>query len=90
MAKNTSRPVRNVLGSQIREKREAKGWSQADLVRKLQLRGWDIERTVLTKIENRRRCITDYELIAIAQTLGVTINELLPPENPDVRSFFAS
>ncbi len=59
------------------------------MVRKLQLKGWDIERTVLTKIELRRRCVTDYELIAITQTLGVTLDELLLPKTPDVRSFFA-
>ena len=60
------------------------------MARQLQLKGWDAERTILTKIELRRRCITDYELIAIAQTLGVTLNELLSPEMPNVRSFFVS
>lgn len=71
-------PVRNVLGPEIQKIRQTKGWSQTEMVGKLQLNGWDIERTVLTKIENGRRCITDYELILLAKVLGVTLNELLP------------
>jgi len=70
--------LRNVMGLEIRRFREEKCWSQADLARQLQLAGWDIERSVLTKIELRKRCLTDYELMMIAQTLGVTLNALIP------------
>ena len=71
-------PLRNVVGLEIRRLREARGWSQADLARELQLAGWDVERTVLTKIELRRRCLTDYELLVLAKTLGVTLNDFVP------------
>ena len=71
-------PIRNVVGLEIRRLREKRGWSQTDFARELQLAGWDVERTVLTKIELRRRCLTDYELLAIAKTLEVTLNELVP------------
>lgn len=71
-------PIRNVVGLEIRRLREQKGWSQADFARALQLAGWDVERTVLTKIELRRRCLTDYELLAIVKTLGVSLNDLVP------------
>lgn len=71
-------PIRNVVGLEIRRLREAKGWSQADLARRLQLAGWDIDRTVLTKIELKRRCLNDYEMLQIAKVLGVTLNQLVP------------
>ncbi len=73
-------PIRNAFGLEIRRMREAKGWSQADLARKLQLAGWDVERTVITKIELRRRCITDYELCFFAEILNVGLAEFLKPK----------
>jgi len=60
------------------------------MVRRLQLKGWDIERTILTKIELQHRCLTDYELIAIADVLGVSLNDLLPPKVGSLRDFFKS
>ena len=41
--------IRNVVGLEIRRLREKRNWSQSDLSSKLQLAGWDIERTVLTR-----------------------------------------
>lgn len=79
-------PIRNIMGLEIRRLREKKGWSQSDFARKLQLSGWDVERTVLTKIELRRRCLTDYELLLLAKTLGVTLNDLVP-KSPDLNFF---
>ena len=73
--------VRNALGLQIRKLREGKGWSQSDFARELQLAGWDVERTVLTKIELRRRCITDYELLLMVKTLGAGLASLAVPKS---------
>jgi transcriptional regulator with XRE-family HTH domain len=70
---------RNALGHRLRALREARGLSQEDLARKLQLAGWDVERTVLTKIELRRRCITDYELLLLAKVLAVSLEEIAKP-----------
>ncbi|XHR28132.1 MAG: helix-turn-helix domain-containing protein [Chthoniobacteraceae bacterium] len=88
MSASFSQPIRNVIGPKIQKLRQAKGWSQIELVGKLQLGGWDIERTVLTKIENGHRCITDYELILIAKVLGVTLNDLLPRPLGDLAQLF--
>lgn len=79
-------PTRNIMGLEIRRLREQKGWSQADFARELQLAGWDVERTILTKIELRRRCLTDYELLILAKTLGVTLNAFVP-KSPDLKQF---
>lgn len=80
-------PVRNVVGLGIRKLREEKGWSQADFARRLQLAGWDIDRTVLTKIELKRRCLNDYEMLLIAKVLGATLNDLVPGKAPLIGFF---
>jgi transcriptional regulator with XRE-family HTH domain len=80
--------VRNALGLQIRKLREEKNWSQSDFARELQLAGWDVERSVITKIELRRRCITDYELLLMIRTLGVPLGSLRPPKASEVKLLF--
>lgn len=72
----TAPGVRNALGPGIRLAREAKGWSQEDLARKLQLTGWDVDRTLIARIELRTRCLTDLELLALAKVLGVTLETI--------------
>ena len=78
MAHRPSRPspLRNVLAGRLRQAREKLGWSQSELARELQLRGWDAGRTLITKIELRERCVTDYELIVLAQVLSVRLDDL--------------
>lgn len=65
---------RNILGPGIRRVREERGWSQDDLARRLQLAGWDVDRTLIARIELRTRCITDMELLALAKTFGVKLD----------------
>src|SRR5438093_268073 len=72
-------PIRNAFGLQIRRLREEKNWSQSDFARALQLAGWDVERSVITKIELRRRCITDYELVLMLKTLGAALSSVKTP-----------
>ena len=62
-------PVRNVLGPALRAIRESLHLSQEDVAARLQRAGWSVDRTVVTKIEARRRCITDYELILLGRVL---------------------
>jgi transcriptional regulator with XRE-family HTH domain len=81
-------PVRNALGLQIRKLREEKNWSQSDFARELQLAGWDVERSVITKIELRRRCVTDYELLLMVRTLGVPLSSLRTPKASELNLFF--
>src|SRR5438132_3317978 len=80
--------IRNALGLQIRRLREEKNWSQSDFARELQLAGWDVERSVITKIELRRRCITDYELLLMLRTLGVTLSSVKTPKPSDLTVWF--
>lgn len=88
LKRSTRAPVRNALGLQIRKLREERAWSQADFARELQLAGWDVERTVITKIELRRRCIADYELLLMLRVLGVPLGSLRTPKASEVNVLF--
>lgn len=46
------------------------GFSQNDLARKLQLAGWDVDRVLIAKIENRYRTLTDHEILLLLRVMG--------------------
>lgn len=72
----------NLFGEQLRRLREAQGITQADVVRCLQLRGWDLDVVTFSTIELGKRSLTDIELMAILDVLGVRLRDLetVPPE----------
>lgn len=57
-------------------RREA-GMSTRDLATQLQLNGVDIDRNVISRIENNRRYVTDIEIREIAKIFHVTYEELI-------------
>ena len=67
----------NVLGSIIRNYREKRQLSQAELSAKLTLLGIDIPKNSIQRLESGTRIIKDYELAGIAKVLNVSIDELL-------------
>jgi transcriptional regulator with XRE-family HTH domain len=67
----------NMVGPVIRELREKKGVSQAQLVAKLNIMGWDLSRATFSKIEAQIRCVADYEIPVLAASVGVEPSELL-------------
>jgi transcriptional regulator with XRE-family HTH domain len=67
----------NIIGPIIRELREKKNLTQAQLVAKLNISGWDLSRATLSKIEAQLRCVTDYEVPRLAAGLGIEAGELL-------------
>ena len=68
----------NVTGRQIAKLRTAKGLSQDGLAGKCQRAGWDVSRGTLAKIEAGVRCVSDEELLLLAQALGVSVSDLFP------------
>jgi DNA-binding XRE family transcriptional regulator len=70
-------PPRNIVGPVIRELREKKGITQAQLATKLNLAGWDLSRDTLAKIEAQIRCVSDFELPILAICVGTDPFELL-------------
>jgi hypothetical protein len=43
-----------------------------------QLKGWDISRDTLAKIEGQSRWVADFELVFLADILGISLGGLLP------------
>lgn len=68
---------KNVSGERIYQARTAKRFSQAVLAAKMQLRSVMIEREAISKIETGDRFVTDYELAAFSQVLGVSMEWLI-------------
>jgi len=60
----------NLKGPRLRALREAAGISQAELARRLQLHGWDLDIMVLNRIELGKRTLTDFEIQKILDILG--------------------
>jgi transcriptional regulator with XRE-family HTH domain len=79
---------RNIVGPVVRQIREKKGLTQANLAAKLNLLGWDIARGTLAKLEAQIRWVSDSELLQLADALGVGAADLLnqatqrPPKHP--------
>lgn len=51
--------------------------SQAQLVAKLNISGWDLSRGTFAKIEAQVRCVADYEIPLLAISVGLKPSELL-------------
>lgn len=70
---------RNLCGSQVAALRTAKvpKLSQRGLADLLQLNNLDVDKNAIQRIESGERFVTDIELKALAQALGVTVEALL-------------
>ena len=66
----------NLIGPNIRKYRLQRGWSQQLLSNKLELLPVYICRGSISRIEDQVRTVTDFEAAALAETLGVSIEEL--------------
>ncbi|MBX3741888.1 MAG: helix-turn-helix transcriptional regulator [Akkermansiaceae bacterium] len=72
----------NIIGANVRTVRSALGWTQADLARKCQLKGFDITRTGISQVESLFRRVTDHEMVLIARALRVPVTDLIPKRLP--------
>ncbi len=66
----------NVVADLIRKRRKEKRYSKADLSRKLDLVGVNLDGTELKRIEDNTRIIKDFELIAFIKVLDIKLEEL--------------
>lgn len=64
----------NLIGPQIRHLRIARGWSQATLALKLQLRGLNTCRDVIAQIERQTHTVRDRDIPTFAKVLGVEVS----------------
>lgn len=67
---------RNIIGKKIKELRVKANVTQEDLAARLNVLGINIDRPMISKIENNSREILDFEIKAIAIALRVSINDL--------------
>lgn len=68
----------NIVGPVVRKIRYGKGWTQAMLAARCARAGWDIGENTISKIEAQVRCVTDSEIVFLAQALKVREQELFP------------
>jgi transcriptional regulator with XRE-family HTH domain len=71
--------MRNIVGPRVRQARKAHRLrlTQDALAAALQLRGVQLDRSAISKIEQQRRTVTDIELAALAAVLEVSSSWLL-------------
>lgn len=72
---------KNLCGDRVKEARAKMKMTQSALSAKLQLSGINIERDSLSRIEIGTRFVADYELVALAEILSVTLEWLTKKEN---------
>ena len=68
----------NIIGLRIRAAREKlePSVSQREFAARLAVRGLDLDRPTVTRIENGKRFLRDYEIKAIASVLKVSVSWL--------------
>ena len=76
MARIIDGEKKNLIGSSLKRLREKKKMSQEALSGKLELQGVYVCRGSVSRIEDYSRTVTDIELFALAQVLGVDPKDL--------------
>jgi transcriptional regulator with XRE-family HTH domain len=78
---------KNNVGLQVRRRRYSLGWSQSTLAAKLQIAGFDISRSGVSKIEARLSYVDDKSLLYLAEVLKVPVQDLFPARPPGNRIY---
>lgn len=68
---------KNIVGARVTEARQMLGLKQVELLARLQTRGIDISVPALSLLEGQKRPVTDIELAALSEVLGVSVDWLL-------------
>lgn len=74
---------RNICGERISQRRKEINMKQVELLRKLQDKGIEFNASGLSKVEGQIRSINDYELVALAEILDVSVYWLLGLEEKE-------
>ena len=68
----------NIIGKKIKEIRKEKKITQEDLCARMQVMGYKISRSDISKLENGKKFISDFEVYGFAKALKVSILVLFP------------
>lgn len=71
---------RNIVGARVAARRLELGMKQSELLARLQTRGVPISTPALSLLEGQKRPVSDIELAALAEILGVSADWLLGRE----------
>ena len=74
---------RNISGARVTEARNNIGMKQIELLARLQTAGIDISTPALSLLEGQKRPVSDIELNALADILGVSVDWLLGRDAKD-------
>ena len=82
MKRTSATGARNRIGARVRQARLrcSPGVSQEDLAGRLAAQGIIIDRSAVSRIENRSRYLMDYEILGIARALKVSVAWLFGEE----------
>ena len=69
--------TKNLIGARVETARKNQNMKQKELLAQLQVRGVDLNASGLSKLEGQIRYVTDMELLALADILGVSVMWLL-------------
>ena len=68
----------NIIGARARALRLEQKLTQADLAARCGTLGWDASENTIAKIESRVRCVSDHELVILANALRTKLKSMLP------------
>lgn len=68
---------KNLIGARVETARKSQNMKQKELLAQLQVRGVDLNASGLSKLEGQIRYVTDMELLALSDILGVSVMWLL-------------
>lgn len=71
---------KNIIGARVTQARQLRNMKQIELLAKLQLKGIELSTPALSLLEGQKRPVTDFELLALADVLNVSVNWLLGTE----------
>lgn len=77
MKKITFFDNKNMIHDRLRYYRKLRGLTQEQVVARLQTMNVNMDQQALSRIEQDRRIVTDYELACLCRVLDVTERELL-------------
>ena len=74
--------MKNIVGPRVRAARYQLGQrvTQEQLAARLQTLSVDLDQTAISKIESGKRPITDIEIVAICEALGIKVSTLFAEE----------
>lgn len=73
----TTTGEKNLVSQRLIDLRKSHNLSQRDLAYKLQLAGYDIDKNVITRIENNQRYVSDIEIKAFSEIFTVSCDFLI-------------